>query len=145
MTYAYRAARRFAKALADREFTVVWQQPYLNQYGVQGYCQVGALKGRMFCISQSDSGEPDTPQRLAYIFKDDHIDQKQPVLCRNREGRLALQAVAWYCSRWHKVFTPDMLQDDEFSQLMNRIRADKGTKVARFGWGEIESLKSKLH
>jgi hypothetical protein len=97
-------------------------------------------------MSQSDSAEPDTPVRLAYIFKDDHIDQKQPVLFRNREGRLALQAVAWYCSRWHKIFTPDVaIQRDEFSELIDRIRSDKDVTIRQFDWGEIESLRSKLH
>jgi hypothetical protein len=101
----------------------------------------------MFCVSQSDSAEPDTPERLAYIFKnDDHIDQKQPVLFRNREGRLALQAVAWYCSRWHKIFTPDvsLQQRDEFSELIDRIRSSKDILVGQFNWGEIESLRLKL-
>ena len=101
---------------------------------------------RMFCISQSDSAEPATPERLAYIFKGDHIDQKQPVLFRNREGRLALQAVAWYCSRWHKIFTPDVpMPRDQFSELIDRIRSDKDITICEFNWGEIEFLKSNLH
>jgi hypothetical protein len=144
MTYAYPAARRFVRALHDQQFAITWQQPYWNRHAVQGYCQVGTLRGRMFCISQSDSAEPDSPKRLAYIFKDDHVDQKQPVLFSNRDGRIALQAIAWYCSRGHKIFTPDTGQEDEFSELIKRVRCDVSVTIARSDWDEIDSLRAKL-
>lgn len=70
---------------------------------------------------------------------------KQPVLFRNRFGRLAVQVVAWYGSHWYKVFTPDTCATpDEFTELMDRVRENHNNLVEELDWDEIGRLVEKL-
>lgn len=145
ISYAYPAARRFKKVFDNPEYEVIGAEPYWNRFGVQGYCQCGRLGTRMFCVSQNRSDAPDNPKRLSRMFKDENVDPKQPVLFRNRFGRLAIQVVAWYGSHWYKVFTPDTpCTPDEFTELITRIRNEQTSRVEDLDWDEISRLVEKL-
>jgi len=54
--------------------------------------------------------------------------------------------VAWYCSRWYKIFTPENCGQpkDDFSQLIDQIRSDGVVQVKPSEWDEIDSLRIRL-
>jgi hypothetical protein len=149
-SYAYPAARKFRKVLQQPEFTIEVAEPYWNRFGVQGYCQVGRFRHRLFCVSQSKSEEPDPPAKLCRVFTDENVDPRQPVLFRNRHGRLAVQVVAWYGSRWYKMFTPQLQPDwqsrvsiavpskDEFTELADRVMNDHDHIIGKLDWEDTE-------
>jgi hypothetical protein len=61
--------------------------------------------------------------RLARYFKDDHIDQQQPVLFSNKKGALNknLEECAYYAAFWKRGFSSSAAPNDDICTKMGRI------------------------
>ena len=136
-------ARKFAGALRDPQFQVTSSEAYLNAYGVMGWRVNGVCRGRTFYASQSQTTEPDSPEKFAKILSNgDNVDVRKLAVYRNEKMQDGLRVEAWFGGRWFQVFTPDdsTQPNDEFRQLLIKICIERQRHLNDFG-GLLRFLK----
>ncbi len=70
----------------------------------------GCLEGRVFSISQNDTDEAPTLQKVCRILRDPGtLDRGKAVLYRNKKLGAGVRIEAWYITHsWFQVFTPNL-------------------------------------
>lgn len=126
MAWEHLVGRKFAKILPELEMT--FEEPYINESGVQGYRLTGLHSGRTFYVSQSRTTQMAPLRKIAKVLANgDNIDVRKSALYRNRELQEGLRVEAWDGSTWFQVFTPETPQqpDDQFRQLTFKIYSEE--------------------